>query len=114
MPVYVAKCDKCNQLFDYSVLPSQRNEPQTCECGGVGYRNEEAEFAKPSNLDFEDHPRLSATLGVTDAEIETGLAYKRHPGANFVKHPKLGWCLEIKNRQEKIQRCKEAGLIELD
>jgi hypothetical protein len=110
MPIYVSQCEKCGKLFDYNVLPSQRNEPQVCECGGIGHRNEEAEYAKPSSLDFEDHRRLSVSMGVTKEELESGAAYQRFPGAEFTPD---GYMV-IHNRQEKLLRMKQAGMVEFN
>lgn len=58
----------------------------------------------------EDHPRISRALGVTQKELDSGEAYKRHPGAEFTPE---GYML-IHNRQEKLLRIKQAGMMEFN
>jgi len=112
MPLYSYKCDRCGWKFDKFSTIKARNNPKKCpKCKNfTGKRDRETEFARKgrfNELDAE-HPRWSWALGVHPADIPE--AIKVHPGAVFDEKGRM----LIRNRKEKLQRLKEAKMVELD
>lgn len=106
--IYKYRCKKCNKLFDGFSSISGRNKVKKCSCGGSAYRdfeNELKEKGRFNELEME-HPRWSWALGINPNQIEKAL--KVHPGAVFNEKGQM----LIENRTKKLQRLKEAKMIE--
>lgn len=58
---------------------------------------------------IKENVRYSYSLGCRPSQLKE--MQKLHPGAKFVKRGH-GYVMEIKNRQEKLQRMKERGFVE--
>ncbi len=111
MPCYTYYCKECSHEFQGFSTISRRNEPQPCpKCEKAAPRDVEKELAREVDTrQFEDHTRLSWSLGINpDNPAEVAAAHVRHPGAEFTDKGQM----VIHNRQEKLQRMKERGYIE--
>ncbi len=105
-------CKLCNFVKEYKEFTS----PDKCpECG---HRYYELRFLKESrikrkfvNIGYKDTPRYSATLGVSETQIEE--AKRLHPQAEW-KRFGHSWRPLIKNRTEKKRMMKQANFAEYD
>jgi hypothetical protein len=105
MPMIGCICPDCGYVEDIvscKDAPKIGGDYKCPECGKMGtscYTN--------GTIDCGEHVRLSRALGVHPDMIESGEAFKIHPGANFVKTAGGMFALEIKGRGEKLRRMKE-------
>lgn len=110
MPIYPYKCVECGNEFDE--LYSMKESPLKVRCKickGLAHRNWNA-YGRTDEV-MKRNVRYSYSLGCRPWQLEA--MRKLHPGAKFVKKGK-GYVMEIKNRQEKLQRMKERGYEEYD
>lgn len=79
-----------------------------CVCGKIAYRN----WNSYGNTDalMKENVRYSNSLGIVDPTDKKQMeaAQKKHPGAEFDKRGRM----KIHNRQEKLRRMDEAGMVE--
>ncbi len=92
--------------------------PKGCPVCGSGscrivFRTHTKVQSVSCNIDgtSRNNVRHSYSLGCRPWQLEK--MQKLHPGARFVKKGK-GYVMEIKSRQEKLQRMKERGYEEYD
>lgn len=107
MPIYEYLCEHCKQIFEkFEIMQNSQNDQECPDCSGVGKR-----IISQCSTDLKENPRWSKALGVHPKQVASGEAYKVHPGATF--NSKNGDML-ISSRKEKLKRCAERGLTELD
>lgn len=104
------ECKLCNFIQDYEDSPTQ------CpECGSRWYllRFVTKSRVKPKfvNIGYKDTPRYSASMGVSETQIEE--AKRLHPQ---VEWKRFGHSFRplIKNRAEKKKLMKQADFCEFD
>ena len=110
MPIYPFKCVECGDEFDE--VHSMKESPlkvKCKKCEGVANRNWNA-YGRTDEV-MKRNVRYSYSLGCRPWQLKE--MQRLHPGAKFVKKGK-GYVMEIKNRQEKLQRMKERGFEEYD
>jgi len=103
------------RLCDYEQCYKYGEAPFRCPgCGAKWYRlrylkepKKKKEFV---NIGFKDNERWSWALGCNSEQLPAKM--KQHPGAEFRKTPGGGYQMRIKNRTEKKQRMREAGMEE--
>lgn len=85
-------------------------ESKSCR---IVYRTHTKAQSVPCNIDgtSRENVRYSYSLGCRPWQLEK--MQKLHPEAKFIKKGK-GYVMEIKSRQEKLQRMKERGMCEYD
>lgn len=105
-------CKLCQFTDTYEEFESPNECP---ECGGRFY---ELRFnVKPEpkvnfvNIGYKDTPRYSASMGVSETQIEA--AKKLHPQAEWKKFGHSYRPL-IKNRPDKLKMMKQCGMCEYD
>ena len=110
MPSYRARCEKCDEIFEYFSSIYNRNSPPSCECGGSTVRNIEAELASVGSRPkwVTDNPRWSLSMGVPQASLEE--YRKRFPNSTYDDRGRL----LIKNRKDKLRQIKERDMVELN
>ena len=109
MPTYCYTCSGCGESFEIVAPMSESSKPRKCVCGKDAVRSLQLEHAQ-GNVDGlqRDNPRWSWALGINPNQIKE--AMKKHPGAVFNEKGQM----LIRNRQEKKQRMREAGMIEFN
>lgn len=104
------ECKLCDFSQDFNNSPTQ--------CPGCGSKTYLLRFIKKSrvkhkfvNIGYKDTPRYSASLGVSETQIEA--AKKLHPQ---VEWKRFGHSFRplIKNRPEKLKMMKQANYEEYD
>ncbi len=105
-------CKLCDFIKEY---PNENSPIQCPECDSKWYI---LKFLKESrikrgfvSIGYKDSPRYSATLGVSETQIED--AKRLHPQATWKKFGHSYRPL-IKNRPEKLKMMKQAGMCEYD
>lgn len=124
MATYIsaACCTKCNKYFKavYDFTKTGYRDPEPCsDCGGAAKHkhvikgseqdpNIKKEFV---SIGYKDNPRYSATLGVSETQIEE--AAKLSPQ---VEWKRFGHSFRplIKNRAEKLKLMKQCNYEEYD
>lgn len=107
MPLYPFKCLDCGEEFDKVFSMGKAPLKVECSCGCIAYRNWNA-YGRTDEL-MKEHPRLSRALGCHPNQLKE--MRKIHPGAEFVTIN--GMCqMKIKNRQDKLKRMKQRGMVE--
>ena len=105
-------CKLCGFIKEY---PNEDSPWECPECGRSTYR---LSFLKESrvkvpfvSIGYKDSPRYSATLGVSETQIEA--AKKLHPQ---VEWKRFGHSFRplIRNRPEKLKMMKQANMCEYD
>ena len=104
-------CKMCDFLEFYT-----KGSPDECpQCGSKWYIwglvKEPTVKPKFVNIGYKDSPRYSATLGVSETQIED--AKRLHPQCEWKRFGHSFRPL-IKNRPEKLKMMKQAGMCEYD
>lgn len=111
MPKYSYKCDKCHYVFDAYHSSKHRNDTEKCpEClSPASYSFKDTIQGSKIDAMMKENERWSWSMGINpDNPQEVAEAHKRHPGATFNERGQM----RIANRAEKLQRMKEAGMME--
>jgi putative FmdB family regulatory protein len=103
MPIYEYKCPNCGTKEEVITTKYEPSEFISCKCG-----SRKKKIISLPNTDLKNNERLSSTMGVNPRQIKE--AEKRFPGSKYTPDGRL----IINNRQDKIKKCKERGLSELD
>ena len=119
--VSAAHCTKCDKYFRafYNYTETGSRDPESCSCGGAakhvlvikGSEQDPDIRGKVLNICYKENPRYSATLGVSETQIEA--AKKLHPQ---VEWKRFGHSFRplIRNRPEKLKMMKQANMCEYD
>jgi len=109
MPRYNARCTKCNKVFDYYTLIKNRNDPQTCKCGGSAVRDVAVELNQSGDFSrtMRTNPRWSWSMGVNISEIPKMM--KQYPDRKY--NPVTGQLL-VESRHHKKKLMRENGMYE--
>ncbi len=108
MPVYPFICLECGNKFDEFHSMADAPLEVSCKCGKRAYRNWN-DYRKTDAL-MQENIRYSNSLGIVDPTDKKQLAAaaKKFPGAEFDKRGRM----KIHNRNEKLLRMKQAGMVE--
>lgn len=105
-------CKMCDFTKDY---PNEDSPTQCPKCGSKWYLLRFLKESKPKpkfvSIGYKDTPRYSASLGVSETQIEA--AKKLHPQADWRQFGHSFRPL-IKNRAEKKKMMKQANFAEYD
>lgn len=110
--IEVFECKMCDFAEDY---PNEDSPIQCPKCNSRWYLLRFMKEPKPKpkfvNIGYKDTPRYSATLGVSETQIEE--AKKLHPQAEWKRFGHSFRPL-IKNRPEKLKMMKQANYEEYE
>lgn len=108
--IEVFQCKTCDFIWEY---PNENSPTQCPECGSKWYIlrfiTKPKVKSKPVNIGYSSYHRYSASLGVSETQIEE--AKKLHPQAEWKRFGHSFRPL-IKNRAEKKKMMKQANFEE--